>query len=658
MYELRVVLKEEFFDALPSYNDPTGPSYHDYHLSIPSIYIGVPYNDSIAPLSGKVYWTLGRATDLVVTHSLSLQIEPTGAKLITEKEVQDLRSASVNPNGVLSRLETFWQSLNASVDYTWTDIDTKRLVTYALAPNVPLFPAPKDPSLGPDDASLFLLTKADAPQLKFGSTVVTTAVRLEYKDFAGTTKQASASPAVYRVQAKGAFIDVQFESTLVTPTDVPLADQTLHVGQTGLMRATVSATNVGSDVGYRVNFMLDMAPNVDIDYERLEVAYSVHFDGLNSTLTLATEQNLPPGDIVSIPIYIRYSTSTRTRQLMAASRFLPMPLITGVTGTIDLTSTPNERRVTQALKVQLTAQVSRTAPSPTPSAEIIVKCSGTKQCTLQLVTDYQGPARVVWRRRYSASSRSQYVTLGVTSGMNFTDPLPTSSQLRSLFDYQGIRIQRTLEVFYSAGLHVSASGDSPAADSNSTLPVIAEAAIRFVSFEVTVGENVSVAVITPTPGPTLLPSPTFKVTMNFTIIQDDTPGQVFLRYLPYAAIPVGVVLLVVFILWTRKKTRAFLARRRAESRQWRPVSHMTWQPVEHKSPLEASLEDISIEDDPEDHRHRSHRKHHHHQRLSSVDRLLFALSFPNNHEAAQNGHDRSQPRAKSRNPFEWIVRRD
>ena len=56
-----MTLHEEWFDTLPSLNDPTG--IHDYHLTIPSIRFGVPISEG--ENAGKIFYNLGQANEMI-----------------------------------------------------------------------------------------------------------------------------------------------------------------------------------------------------------------------------------------------------------------------------------------------------------------------------------------------------------------------------------------------------------------------------------------------------------------------------------------------------------------------------------------------------------------------------------------------------------------
>ena len=63
LWEIKMILNEEYFETLPGVKDPTDINkVHDYHLTIPSIKFGVPL--STGPYKGKVFYNLGQAKDL------------------------------------------------------------------------------------------------------------------------------------------------------------------------------------------------------------------------------------------------------------------------------------------------------------------------------------------------------------------------------------------------------------------------------------------------------------------------------------------------------------------------------------------------------------------------------------------------------------------
>ena len=87
LWSIKAEVVEKYFDQLPGYNDPTG-SFHDYKLQIPDIKFGVPYSNGI--YQGKIFYTLGRGTNLELQYKIMKNFKVDGIKLISEEDVVKL----------------------------------------------------------------------------------------------------------------------------------------------------------------------------------------------------------------------------------------------------------------------------------------------------------------------------------------------------------------------------------------------------------------------------------------------------------------------------------------------------------------------------------------------------------------------------------------
>lgn len=110
LWSINVTLNEQYFESLPSYNDPTG-NYHDYHLQIPPLVIGIPYQGPITNWTGNVYYVNGYATNLTLVHQIPTLLQPQQAKAITYEQLEQIRSIVADVNQMDSKLEQFFESL-------------------------------------------------------------------------------------------------------------------------------------------------------------------------------------------------------------------------------------------------------------------------------------------------------------------------------------------------------------------------------------------------------------------------------------------------------------------------------------------------------------------------------------------------------------------
>mmetsp|Transcript_7748 Transcript_7748/g.12391 ORF Transcript_7748/g.12391 Transcript_7748/m.12391 type:complete len:1393 (-) Transcript_7748:698-4876(-) len=574
MYELRMHFHEEHFKSLPGMNDPTDAGYHDYHLKIPPLMIGFPYASSPkTSLSGKVFHTYSRASNLSVSHKIAPTLVPVGARLVTPMDVLRLRSLVAEQEGLWSNIDSFWANLTRAVPYTATDLWSYSLITFNLSESYPLFPKPiNDTSLGPDEAEVYILLSTHAPELPYGFSTVSTGVRLDFQDFAAKSK-ASVISRTYTVEARGAFIGLVYSVKKVGASLLPLVDQTLRTDEKGILRVIISATNVGSDIAYHVSFSLYVAPDVRVLTERIEVPYTLKeanntFEEAGNNITvlmLSTDTRLAPGDTLGFRIYLQYpsynstleaalsgnvsgtlSGRRRRRRLLSSPTSVLRTFVTGAQCSIDLTPGAGERPVTQTIRTPLSMTASYPdAPGlpPLPFASMNFDCSNTS-CQMSLSTNLNDTTkyRYVWSRRYSVFSPFDWETIAVTNSSSHNDLLPSLDDIYLLLnvtppteDAGGqTRARRllgnnipatpaTVSVEYSAAV-ASIGSVSNTNASRDSMTVATETSASTFSYTVLL---VLPSTASNTPSPTTTPSAsnTASATMNPTELQMPTASQ-------------------------------------------------------------------------------------------------------------------------------------
>ena len=148
LWEIKMKLNEQYFENLPSVNDPT--NIHDYHLTIPSIKFGVPISNG--PYAGKVFYNLGQASNITINYKVISQLNfnsQNQVRIVNEKDIHDLTVAISNNDNKYEKLEEIWNSLNNKYPEIQKKIkfsnsknnkDSYQNITIDLSTALPLFP--------------------------------------------------------------------------------------------------------------------------------------------------------------------------------------------------------------------------------------------------------------------------------------------------------------------------------------------------------------------------------------------------------------------------------------------------------------------------------------------------------------------------------------
>ena len=79
--QINVTLNKEYFDRFPGYISDLIPSYHNYNVEIPSIYIAVPFNKGV--FKDKVLYTSCQAGNLNIQFDIGVDWKIEGIKYIS-----------------------------------------------------------------------------------------------------------------------------------------------------------------------------------------------------------------------------------------------------------------------------------------------------------------------------------------------------------------------------------------------------------------------------------------------------------------------------------------------------------------------------------------------------------------------------------------------
>ena len=274
-WEIKMILHEEWFDSLPSLNDPTG--IHDYHLTIPSIRFGVPISEG--ENKGKIFYNLGQAENMVYTFKLYKQFEIRDIKMIDDDIISNLSVAVKDDKNKFDNLNSLWETIPSNENFKNNisitivpDSDTfYNLITINLTNAFPLFPyeiAPNKPYF----SDLQLLFQSYSEYVPHGRRNLLKDTYLEYSD-GRKVKNMSAYPNYILCTTTGPSLLVTAEHSIEDE------DKDIYSGDIKSIKISVTAYNEGTDTAYTPIINLDIdslaeyipSPQMSNSFEIIEI---------------------------------------------------------------------------------------------------------------------------------------------------------------------------------------------------------------------------------------------------------------------------------------------------------------------------------------------------------------------------------------------------
>ena len=264
LWEIKMVLNEEYFIYLPGVNDPTDEhNVHDYHITIPSIKFGVPYN-------GKVYYNLGQAKDIYFTYRIYKNFQIEGIKIVTEDEINKLSLAVADEKNKYSELEKVWEEIEDQEEISKKIVITTepinsfyQQVKVNLSEALPLFPY--EVQNKPFVADISLLVKAFAEYVPSGYRNHLISTRVFYNDGRKIKNNYADDPININIQASGPSLIAEFKDKVVelneTSNEFYEVDlQNIYRGDEKTIKLTITITNEGNKPAYNIKFTLGINP--------------------------------------------------------------------------------------------------------------------------------------------------------------------------------------------------------------------------------------------------------------------------------------------------------------------------------------------------------------------------------------------------------------
>jgi hypothetical protein len=319
LWEIKMKLNEDYFESLPSVNDPT--NIHDYHLTIPSIKFGVPLSNG--PHAGKVFYNLGQASNITINYKVISQLmfkSGNKVRIVDEKDIHDLTVAISNNDNKYDKLEEIWNSLNKKN----TDIlkkikfssskkasDSYQNITIDLSKALPLFPYESEQN--PFVTNFSILVQSYSMKIPFGYFDILKDTKITYNDGRKTKTVYADEPLNINCFSSGPKIVGRLEDDTsaadLLNTQFQSEDQTIYKGDKGSTYLKFYIENQGTDTSYynsfdvHLNTIAQIAPSQNEFFEMRDLG---NING-GKDVRIIYRGRLDAGDYLAFDIELSYS---------------------------------------------------------------------------------------------------------------------------------------------------------------------------------------------------------------------------------------------------------------------------------------------------------------------------------------------------------------
>ena len=347
-WEIKVNINYDYFDMLPGLNnDPymkvsssDTTMIHDYTLKIPSIKFGIPYSSTypIPEYRNKVFYTIGRASDIKISYNIHEEFSLDDIKIISPEEVEKLRLASTNQENYNEELLNIWNNGIANKSSYLTgeikanvlepENEYKRIWIYL---NKTFPELPYEVYGEPDHTKIYILVKVSAPQVTYGSRLNVKWGYGEYND-SRKIRKTNTGLASY-INAYGPWIKMDIENTLLrynkTISDFMIADNQTHFGSVGYMKLKITAINSGSKDAFQTSYKFVFSKYAKIldnfgDVLNKKAIIKIVKDNASGETSLYINSNrqIPQNTKDAYNIYLKYDFGENANQQIINKRNL------------------------------------------------------------------------------------------------------------------------------------------------------------------------------------------------------------------------------------------------------------------------------------------------------------------------------------------------
>ena len=310
--EIRIGLNKTYFDKFPGEDSGTDPikNYHKYNVTIPSIYIAVPFKEG--EFKNKVFYTSAQATNLSLQFDINVDWAIDGIKYIP-KELLEEMFKTIEAKNKKKKLNALWNKLKNEPNITYSlqniNQNKKRIIIEGIKEKYKFFPKK---NLGaPDTAEDIIIIRSSVSQLNLGTTQPITALKMYYNDWINKYKNnIGITPSI---TATGPWITLTYTRRLVEYFGkgqyIDKPDQQLSPDDSGTMKVQFKITNSGNGPSLDTKYEIVIEPNlVFVDHNTGANKFEMRTNELGQTiLTFDYGTPIIAGGLKGGIIYLNYS---------------------------------------------------------------------------------------------------------------------------------------------------------------------------------------------------------------------------------------------------------------------------------------------------------------------------------------------------------------
>ena len=360
--EIKIELIKTYFDHFPGEDSDPIKSYHKYNVSIPSIYIAVPYDKG--EFEGKVLYVSAQASKVNVNFNLGVDWKIDGIKYVDSKFLEKMGNATQEQSYV-EKLDELWATIKDQKDISHEEkqnannINLKTITITGIKDEYEFFP--KKNKDRPDVTEISIVVRSSVSQLAYGNVWPISSLSVNYNDWINKYKYKMGSPPY--VTASGAWITMTYSRQLVDYLGkgdyVVKPDQQLSPDESGTMKVQFKIQNSGNGNSYDTKYEIIIEPNLTfVDHNTGTNKLSVRKNEYGQTvLTFDYGAPIMAGELKGGIIYLNYSKICDNYDILTdeEKKKLPkeLPVANQSAVYMRLTNSTNADVITQHLRQSL-----------------------------------------------------------------------------------------------------------------------------------------------------------------------------------------------------------------------------------------------------------------------------------------------------------------
>ena len=355
--EIKIGLNTSYFDHFPGTSTDLAPEIHKYTITIPSVYIAVPFSGG--EFAGKVLYTSAQAKDLQLLMSTWSDCHLMDVKY-TDKKTIDKMVEAMGSKQKKTLMEEIWQQIDNTTKPKVQLYQKIKNITFE--EKYPLFPAIVKG--GPDIAEMYVMIKFKIDQIKTGQQKPFNDNQIKYLDWIGKVKKYRTSDP--ELTAEGAWIILYYDlftlvDKLPNGTFVDSLNQDLSHEAEGYAKVKVKLYNFGNADSYNTSYTIALEPMFEfdsyMDNSGIRDIKQVKDPNTNTTnITLYLNSLIPAYSTRAFIIYLKYHKVIESYNNLTEEEIdaLPKTVVASRESSTRMKLTKNdENEVTQYLRQSL-----------------------------------------------------------------------------------------------------------------------------------------------------------------------------------------------------------------------------------------------------------------------------------------------------------------